>query len=121
MSRMVWRTMRSTAARLRSAWVVISPATTARAVVTRVSQAARLSGSASRQWSSTASLIWSATLSGWPMETDSLVNRYRSAVTATILGGREGGPSARAGHAGGLYERGRLWSNGEVVTNRFAG
>src|SRR4051794_33980514 len=28
-----------------------------------------------------ASLIWSATLSGWPMDTDSLVNRYRSALT----------------------------------------
>ena len=32
-------------------------------------------GSALRQWSRIASLIWSATLSGWPMETDSLVNK----------------------------------------------
>src|SRR5947209_20443559 len=70
-----------------SAWVVISPATTARSVVTRVSQATRLVGSAWRQWSRTASLIWSATLSGWPMETDSLVNRYRSALTGRVLTG----------------------------------
>ena len=35
----------------------------------------RLVGSALRQWSSTASLTWSATLSGWPIDTDSLVNR----------------------------------------------
>ena len=61
----------------RSALVVISPATTARSVVTSVSQATRLIGSAVRQWSRTASLIWSATLSGWPIDTDSLVNRYR--------------------------------------------
>src|SRR5262249_25519893 len=79
------RTNLSTVARLRSAWVVTSPATTTRSVVTSVSQATRLSGSALRQWSSTASLIWSATLSGCPIDTDSLVNRYRSALTSTIL------------------------------------
>src|SRR5262249_39416334 len=78
---MVSRTMRSTVARLRSALVVISPATTARSVVTSVSQATRLVGSAARQWSRMASLIWSATLSGGPIETDSLVKRYRSALT----------------------------------------
>src|SRR5262249_21160014 len=78
---MVSRAMRSTAARVSLACVVISPATTTRSVVTRVSQATRLLGSASRQKSRTASLIWSATLSGWPMETDSLVNRYRSEFT----------------------------------------
>src|SRR6516165_4023443 len=77
--------MRSTAAGDRSALVVISPATTARSVGTRVSQATRLVGSAWRQWSSTASLIWSATLSGCPIDTDSLVNRYRSALTSNIL------------------------------------
>src|ERR671938_311341 len=82
---MVSRTMRSTVLRERSARVVISPATTARSVVTRVSQATRLWGSAARQWSRMASLIWSATLSGWPMETDSLVNRYRSALTDWFL------------------------------------
>src|SRR5262245_26843498 len=50
----------------------------ARLVVTRVSQATRLVVSCLRQKSRTASEIWSATLSGWPMETDSLVNRKRS-------------------------------------------
>src|SRR4051794_21101202 len=84
---MTSRTILSTVARLRSAWVVISPATTARSVVTRVSQATRLAGSISRQWSRTASLIWSATLSGWPIDTDSLVNRYRSVVTKSLLAG----------------------------------
>ena len=44
-------------------------------VVTNVSQATRLAGSCARQKSRIASLTWSATLSGWPMETDSLVNR----------------------------------------------
>src|SRR6516162_1451384 len=81
MSRTVPRTSRSTTAGLRSARVVISPATTARSVVTRVSQATRLRGSAARQWSRMASLTWSATLSGWPIETDSLVKRYRSVLT----------------------------------------
>src|SRR5438105_8045131 len=81
MSRTVWRTILSTVTRDRSAAVVISPATTARSVVTSVSQATRLLGSTARQWSRMASLIWSATLSGWPMETDSLVNRYRSVLT----------------------------------------
>src|SRR5437764_13438662 len=80
---MVSRTRRSTVERLRSAEVVTSPATTARSVVTRVSQATRLMGSALRQKSRTASLIWSATLSGWPIETDSLVNKYRSELTET--------------------------------------
>jgi len=55
--------------------VVISPATATKSVVTIVSQATRLFSSAARQWSRMASLIWSATLSGWPMLTDSLVNR----------------------------------------------
>src|SRR5438067_5289624 len=81
MSRTVSRASLSTMAGVRSALVVISPATTARSVVTIVSQATRLVGSAARQKSRTASLIWSATLSGWPMETDSLVNRYRSVFT----------------------------------------
>src|SRR5262245_55527019 len=75
---MVSRTTRSTVTRLRSALVVTSPATTARSVVTRVSQATRLVGSAARQWSRMASLIWSATLSGWPIDTDSLVKRQES-------------------------------------------
>src|SRR3954465_11282419 len=87
---MASRTRRSTVARERSAWVVTSPARTAGAVVTMVSQATRLVGSAARQKSRTASLIWSATLSGWPMETDSLVNRYRSALTERSSQRRKG-------------------------------
>jgi len=72
-------------------------ATTARSVVTSVSQATRLAGSISRQWSRTASLIWSATLSGWPMETDSLVKRYRSVFTQNSS--LEGGKAAVPGPA----------------------
>src|SRR5437667_11454443 len=75
----------STMVGVRSAVVVISPATTTRSVVTSVSQATRLVGSAARPKSRTASLIWSATLSGWPMETDSLVNKYRSVLTKLFL------------------------------------
>src|SRR5215813_9169986 len=102
-----------------SALVVISPATTTRSVVTRVSQATRLVGSAWRQWSSTASLIWSATLSGCPIDTDSLVNRYRSALTAWVLASGEGilppWPGFRGiiGHRGGecqsVYGGGAIW------------
>src|SRR5262245_31045407 len=73
------------------ALVVISPATMARLVVTSVSQATRLVGSCLRQKSRTASEIWSATLSGWPMETDSLVNSRRS-LTAGSEGKRTGYP-----------------------------
>src|SRR5260370_30732694 len=79
------RTRRSTVERHRSALVVISPDTMARSVVTSVSQATRLRGSAARQWSRMASLIWSATLSGWPIDTDSLVNRYRSLLIKRFL------------------------------------
>src|SRR3984957_1058393 len=82
---MVSRTMPSTVLRLRSAPVVISPATTARSVVTSVSHATRLRGSAARQWSRMASLIWSATLSGWPIDTDSEVNKYRSLLIEGFL------------------------------------
>ncbi len=51
--------------------VVISPATTTRPVVIRVSQATRPSGSSVRTASRTASEIWSAILSGCPSVTDS--------------------------------------------------
>ena len=44
-------------------------------VVTMVSQATREYGSAPRKASTTVSEIRSATLSGWPSETLSLVNR----------------------------------------------
>jgi hypothetical protein len=53
------------------AFVVISPATMARPVVTIVSQATRDMGSSARMASRTASEIWSAILSGWPSVTDS--------------------------------------------------
>src|SRR5262245_51327590 len=77
-SRIAARAIFSTVAGDRSAFDVISPATTTRSVVTSVSQATRLIGSVARQWSRTASDTWSATLSGWPIDTDSLVNRKRS-------------------------------------------
>src|ERR1035437_3573719 len=54
--------------------VDISPATTTKPVVTRVSQATLPLGSVARTASRTASEIWSATLSGCPSVTDSLVN-----------------------------------------------
>ena len=88
---------------VRSALVVISPATMARSVVTSVSQATRLVGSAARQWSRMASLIWSATLSGWPIETDSLVNRYRFSLMAQVLWKR--GKRRPPRPLGGLYDK----------------
>src|SRR5882757_2753827 len=105
MSRIVSRTRRSTMAGVRSASVVISPATTARSVVTMVSQATRLVGSAARQWSRMASLIWSATLSGWPIDTDSLVKRYRSVLTRGVLVPRAMFDSGNAGSLGKDYKR----------------
>src|SRR5437763_3114744 len=53
----------------------ISPARTTRLVVVIVSQATRASGSLDRKRSTIASEIWSATLSGWPSDTDSEVKR----------------------------------------------
>src|SRR5437763_939131 len=55
--------------------VVISPATTTRPVVISVSHATRPLGSSVSTASSTASEIWSATLSGCPSVTDSEVKR----------------------------------------------
>jgi hypothetical protein len=49
----------------------------AQPVVTSVSQATRLVGSCARIASRMASEIWSATLSGWPIETDSEVKSWR--------------------------------------------
>src|SRR3984957_3051595 len=71
MSSTVLRTMASTSTQ---ALVVTSPATITTPVLPSVSQATRPFGSAARMASSTASEIWSATLSGWPSETDSEVN-----------------------------------------------
>src|SRR5512146_182829 len=79
--------------------VVISPATTTRPVVIRVSQATRPAGSCARTASSTESEIWSAILSGCPSVTDSEVKRKsRSLMMASTLaedpagGGRYGRP-----------------------------
>src|SRR5436190_10296695 len=58
-----------------SAFERISPDMTTRFVLTRHSQATRLSGSSARAASRMPSEIWSATLSGWPSVTDSDVNR----------------------------------------------
>src|SRR6266487_1928720 len=55
--------------------VEISPATTTRPVVIRVSQATRPAGSSARTASRTESETWSAILSGWPSVTDSEVKR----------------------------------------------
>src|SRR5512134_2280659 len=57
--------------------VVISPATTATPVVSRVSQATRDPASWSSISSRIASDTWSATLSGWPSVTDSDVKTWR--------------------------------------------
>src|SRR5260221_738943 len=59
----------------------ISPASTTRLVVVMVSQATRASGSFDRNRSTIASEIWSATLSGWPSDTDSEVNRYELRIS----------------------------------------
>src|SRR3954466_14513394 len=54
---------------------------TTRPVLHRVSAATRDLGSCARMASSTASEIWSETLSGWPSETDSDVNRNSLFIT----------------------------------------
>src|ERR687898_1847645 len=72
MRRMV---LRATCWKSTLALVVISPASTTRLSFTSVSAATRERGSWARIASSTASEIWSATLSGWPSETDSDVKR----------------------------------------------
>ena len=54
---------------------VISPPTTTRPVVQKVSQATRARLSWVSRLSSTASLTASLTLSGWPIETDSEVKK----------------------------------------------
>src|SRR3954451_10987271 len=59
------------------ALVLISPATTTRPVVSRVSHATRDFGSCSSSASRMASDTWSAILSGWPSVTDSEVKVQR--------------------------------------------
>ena len=56
--------------------VVISPITSTSPVVVQVSHATRADGSSAIIASSTASDIWSQSLSGCPSVTDSDVNRY---------------------------------------------
>src|SRR5690349_1167231 len=58
-----------------------SPARIIRCVVTMVSHATRASGSAPKNASTTVSEMRSATLSGWPSETLSLVNTYELLAT----------------------------------------
>src|SRR5215831_9805102 len=73
MSLMVWRMMWGKSV---LAVVVISPATIAKPVLTRVSQATRAFLSWVRMASRMESEIWSAILSGWPSVTDSEENKY---------------------------------------------
>ena len=82
MSQITWRAM---AAKSSTALVVISPASTTRPVVSRVSTATRDSGSVVSAASTIASEIWSATLSGWPSVTDSEVKRNPPSVLMMSL------------------------------------
>src|SRR5882724_504765 len=70
----------------------VSPAITTLLVVARVSQAARIAqgsmpafGPSRKNRSTISSEIRSQTLSGWPSETDSLVNRYSLALNSASL------------------------------------
>src|ERR1043165_4383179 len=75
--------------------VVTSPAIMATPVVTIVSHATRETGSSASMASSTASEIWSATLSGCPGNTDSDVNSVLDIALAPI-DLRTGGPIRHA-------------------------
>ena len=68
------------------ALLVISPATTTSPVLMSDSQATRLSGSCASSASSTASEIWSQTLSGWPSLTDSDVKTQSLSIRLCLLG-----------------------------------
>src|SRR5919109_568515 len=87
---MRWMVLRATASKLTSALVVISPASTTRLFFTSVSAATRERGSWARIASSTASEIWSATLSGWPSDTDSEVNRKSLIARGLLIGKPQG-------------------------------
>ncbi|CAG9205949.1 hypothetical protein BGLA2_1730002 [Burkholderia gladioli] len=67
--------------------VVISPASTTSPVLHSVSAATREYLSCARMASRIASEIWSATLSGWPSETDSDVKKKSFATLFKLLGG----------------------------------
>src|SRR6187549_273146 len=66
---------RTTCWKSTTAFEVISPARTTRPVLHNVSAPTRENLSCASSASSTASEIWSDTLSGWPSDTDSDVNR----------------------------------------------
>src|SRR5215510_14458972 len=79
--------------------VVISPATIAKPVFTRVSRATRALVSLARMASRTASEIWSAILSGWPSVTDSEENKYLELfMNSPRLGVAGGAPEGRENH-----------------------
>src|ERR1700674_5221591 len=87
---------RTSAGRWTYASVLISPNIVASPVVTIVSQATREAGSLASNASTTASEIWSATLSGWPSVTDSEVNRCASVsliITPLTQRALAGGPA----------------------------
>src|SRR5215210_6867898 len=86
---MRWMVLRATASKFTRALVVISPASTTRLFFTSVSAATRERGSWARIASSTASEIWSATLSGCPSDTDSEVNRKSLMRAGLLVGGRK--------------------------------
>src|SRR5436305_9379276 len=83
---MVWR---ATSSQLTRALLVISPASTTRLSLTSVSAATRELLSCFRIASSTASEIWSATLSGWPSDTDSEVKRKSLIADGSLGEGRK--------------------------------
>src|SRR5438876_1289419 len=85
------------------ALLVISPATTTSPVLMSDSQATRLSGSCASSASSTASEIWSQTLSGWPSLTDSDVKTQSLSIRLCLLGLRAGGYNRTA--SGGASAR----------------
>src|ERR1700751_80176 len=88
-------------------------------VVTSVSQATREYGSAARNASRTVSLIRSATLSGWPSETDSEVNRNSPVSRMNLSCPWEGdydGSAARAEMPGV-----RVWRKARVESRRKGG
>src|ERR1043165_189900 len=85
---MRWMVLRATASKFTRALVVIPPGSTTRLFFTSVSAATRERGSWAKIASSTASEIWSATLSGWPSDTDSEVNR-KSLMRAPFVEGRK--------------------------------
>src|SRR5439155_19084900 len=96
--------------------VVISPETNTTPVVTRVSHATRLLGSLASIASKTASLIWSASLSGCPSVTDSDENRWPVLMIARVYR-RVRSPARTTSLGAGLSPRAREPSD-EVAHGR---